>query len=323
MSAIKDSEKKRYHHNDITLLIVNVLTFVYELGERPLIIDFMNYVRRFMVDTRESLFEAIVHVIEKVELIHEKKEAVFGNSVITDTLPNDGRPSMFSGSRTKIIVHKNPEGIALNDNDISDMKRVTVLDHTTIILYAVWGGIKRLENETFTEMKKRYKKTDKQGYAMYSRDDCVLKTIHSWLNGSVCSPELYSNDEFKDTGKYKHMSPFQVYMFIKGESYRFLFEYSSLMHNDLLKLVEWIRYKSKQNNNKQLGCTYGQERCNRCQGNVCSRCRRCNTCMASQKSKKKQPNKIKWKASSRPLTRHVDRLINFDIEYPPLGHQVG
>jgi hypothetical protein len=309
MFAIKDSEKKRYHHNDITLLIVNVLTFVYGLGERPLIIDFMNYVRRFKIDTRKSLFEAIVRVIEKVELIHEKKEAMFGNSMVS--------------THAKIIVHKNPEGIPLNENDIEAMKRVTALDHTTIILYAVWGGIKRLENETFTDMKKRYKKTDKQGYAMYSRDDCVLKTVYSWLEGSVCSPELYSNDEFKDTGKYKHLAPFQVYMIIKGQSYRFLFKYSSLRHNDLLSFVAWIRQESKQNKNQQIGCTYGSESCNMCQGLVCRRCRRCNTCLASHKRKKTHINIRKRKASPRPPTQCVDRRINFDIEYPPLGHRVG
>jgi hypothetical protein len=323
MPAIKDSEKKRYHHNDITLLIVNVLTFVYGLGKRPLIIDFMNYVRRFKIDTRESLFEAIVQVIEKVEITHKKKEAMFGNSMIIDERSNDGRPSLFSSSPAKIIVHKNPEGLALNENDIADMKRVTALDHTTVILYAVWGGIKRLENETFTEMKNRYKKTDKRGYAMYSRDDCVLKTLHSWLEGSVCSPELYSKDEFKDTGKYKHLAPFQVYMIIKGQSYRFLFEYSSLRHNDLLRLVAWIKQESKQNKNQQLGCTYGSESCNRCQGRVCRRCRRCNTCLASHKRKRTQRNNRKRKASLRRPAQCVDRRINFDIEYPPLGHRAG
>lgn len=320
MSEITDSEKKRYHHNDITLLIVNVLTFVYRLGERPLIIDFMNYVRRFKIDTRESLFEAIVQVIEKVEKIHEKKEAMFARQMAIDSpdSANAKHPSLFNSPHAKIIVHKNPEGIELNARDIEAMKRVTALDHTTIILYAVWGGIKRLGNETFTAMKKRYKQTDKQGYAMYSRDDCVLKTLHSWLDGSVCSPELYSKDEFKDVGKYKHLAPFQVYMIIKGQSYRFLFEYSTLRHNDLLSFVAWIRQESQQKKNQKLGCTFDLLRCNRCAGRVCNRCHRCDTCMHSHRKRKQRKNEKKERKRKAP-TRPVDRRINFDIEYPPLG----
>lgn len=319
MSEIEDSEKKRYNHNDITLLIVNVLTFVYDIGERPLIIDFMNYVRRFKIDTRESLFGAIVQVIKKVEILNKKKDdETLGNLTVIESRNNTGRPSLFASPYTKIIVHKNPEGIPLNENDIRDMKRVTYLDHTTIVLYAVWGGINKRENETFAEMKKRYKQTDKKGYAMYSRDDCVLKTLHSWLEGTVCSPELYSNDRFKDTGKYKHLYPFQVYMIIKGQSYRFLFEYSSLRYNDLLSLVAWIRQESEKDKSQQLGCIYGLKNCKSCQGHVCIRCSKCNICMTSQRKRIPQTNNIKLKASYKP-PYSVDRSVNFDIEYPPLG----
>jgi hypothetical protein len=211
------SEGSQYPHNDVNSLMVNVLLVVHSLKKRPLIIDFMNYVRRFKIDTRVSLYNSIETIIEKVEYAHGKKNS------------------------TKIIVHKNPEGVELNENDVADMKRITSEDHSIVILYAVYCGITKNKDESFTDMKKRYKREDKQTYSMYSRDDCVLNTLYYWLENSMRNPVLFSNDEFKDMGVYKYMHPFQTYMIVKGQPYRFIFDYSSINHNDLFQLVRWIQ----------------------------------------------------------------------------------
>jgi hypothetical protein len=211
-------------YNDVNSLLINVLLVVYSLKRRPLIIDFMNYVRRFKLDTRGSLYNSIETVIEKIEYNRERK---YHNG--------------FNTGCTKIIVHKNPEGVELNEQDITDMKQITSEDHSIIIMYAVYCGISKNKDESFTAMKKRYKREDKPAYSMYSRDDCVLNTLYYWLENSMCSPVLFSNDEFKDIGVYKYMPSFQTYMIVKGQSYEFIFDYSSINHNDLFQLVRWIQ----------------------------------------------------------------------------------
>ena len=224
---LSELQETQYYYNDATSLIFNVLQSIHVTGTRPVIIDFMNYVRRYKIDTRDNLYDACVRVINVVEKKHKKNERKC-SKVIDDT-----RASNFNHGYVKILVHKNHEGIDLNENDVKSMERVTHDDHSTIIVYTMWGGIKKMPNETFKDMKKRYKKTDMRGYAMYSRDDCVMNTLYLWLDRYMYNPLMCSNDTFKDSGKYKYLYPFHVYLIIKGESYSFLFDYSTLQHDEL------------------------------------------------------------------------------------------
>lgn len=248
-----------YLNNDITSLIVNVLKFVCDLGQQPSLIDFMNYVRRYKIDTRESLYDAIVRVVKMIDPSHKKQ--------------------------TKILVHKNPEGMELKPRDHQDMINATVEDHTLMILYAVDVSIERNGDETFKHMKNRYRNEDKAKWAMYSRDDYVIKTIHSSFIGSnVCSPVLHSKDLYKDSRKYKYIEPFQVWMFVCGKSYRFLFDYSLLKHTDLMMMISILRLNLKKKMGKShLICQSSDINCiNKCPGKMCDMCKNCTMCKQSE-----------------------------------------
>lgn len=290
--------QNRYLNNDITLLIVNVLKFVYDLGRQPSLIDFMNYVRRFKIDTRENLYWAIVQVVEKIELSHAKTldyhrrlreqnpPKQMGFRSIQDRIKKRKIEINPDERQTKILVHKNPEGVELNPQDHIDMVRATREDPTLMILYAVDVSIEMKKGETFKDMKDRYRVEDKAKWAMYSRDDYVIKTMYScFLGTTLCAPVLYSKDEFRDVRKYKYIEPFQVWMFVHGKSYRFLFDYLLLRHSDLMYMIHSIN-STKGGGKDRLMCQAGSKRCiNNCPGSMCLKCKRCTVCKQSKKCK--------------------------------------
>lgn len=70
---------------------------------------------------------------------------------------------LFPRHAKKLLCIKNSEGIELNASDINNTKSITSENHSTIILYIVWVGIKKLVNESFTEIKKDTNKQTNKG----------------------------------------------------------------------------------------------------------------------------------------------------------------
>jgi hypothetical protein len=210
--------------NDITRLLQNILRFVWLTDESPYVIDFMNHVRRHKMDTRNRLGDAM----RDTSMYIEKKRKDVG---ITNIAP-------------KIIVHKNPEGTALDPEDINDMQDFTRDNPSSIVLYVVCGEMVKHPDESFSDMKNRYKKTDPAMYAMYSRDDFVMQVVYQWLQCSHMSPIMWSGDKFRDTHKYSEMQPFHVYLVIAGYMYQFVFRYGSLRFDVINKLAVWLQTHS-------------------------------------------------------------------------------
>jgi hypothetical protein len=196
-------------------LIVNVLQFVYGTGTEPTasLVDFMNYVRRYKIDLRKGLFVALAKIMARLD----------------------------RDDASKIIIHKNLEGVDLRQQDHVDMECFTER-HDVMILYAVNDSYALQENETFKQMKKRIKSTDLAKYAAYSRDDCVLNVLGDWLDKFSLKATVYSNDGFKDSRKYRHIEPFRLYVYFGGKSYICVFDYKDYVPsraavNHIRKLV--------------------------------------------------------------------------------------
>lgn len=204
MDPITTQSMSRPHRTaDVNDLILNILTFAHATDCQPCIMDFMNYVRRYKIDTRHLALA----LVRAEEYIAEK-----------------------SAGSPKIIVTKNPEGSDLQVADHDSMRAHTKAHGNTVILHAVWTGMVLLDGETFTQMKNRARLHEKEKYCMYARDDAVILTMYWWLRDSGKAPVIWSEDRFSDTGKYKHMAPFKVYMFARGEMYKFDFEYVRIHH---------------------------------------------------------------------------------------------
>lgn len=238
--------KYLYSEKNITLLIANVFRFVINNNLPPYIVDFMNCARRLKLDIRLGLYNTILTVNKKID------------------------ENEMTLEKSKILVHKNPEGIELKEQDFLDMARATFEDPKLMILYAIDTSITLRNGETFKDMKNRYRLENKSKWAMYSRDDYMVNLIHSCMLGvSICSPVIYSNDMYRDTDKYRHIEPFYVWMFVKGRMYKFLLDYDNIEY--------WILVGMVKKTETPLLCN-GSVECINCSGMICLKCYQCIRC---------------------------------------------
>jgi hypothetical protein len=225
----------------------------------PCIIDFMNTVRRCKTNT---LSDELNNAFYKISNRVDKRFAKTGRI----------------GVPLKIFVHKNPEGVIINPKDPEQMVEFTKNDTNSIILYAVWRGAVKQGSESFTEMKRRIRLNDSNSHAMYGRDDAVINVIHSLISEVVCTPYIYSYDTYRDDCKYGDIGPFNLYLFSRGKTYKFLFSKERDMNSIVRQCTNYAE-KIKRNSLHSSGCNIDVLCPNvNCKESICSLCGLCSYC---------------------------------------------
>ena len=171
----------------------------YGKGRCITLVDFMNISWQYKINLRKGVGVAI---LQSLGCLHKNSdEALKGFDV---------------------IVHKNHEGVSIDDNVIGDMVETTKLRDNLMILFCSDNGYIRCKchGETFGELKKRVCKDNIGARAMYSRDDYIITTIYKLLLQSN-HVKICSNDMYRDSFIYQYMPSFSIWVMVQGAVYKY------------------------------------------------------------------------------------------------------